>query len=236
MDYFKGDLFSQLLRQCDRRQRYVGLDALVAMSAGLPRNLLVVLKHVYNWAEFRGEVPFRDEGLSLEAQHRGAVDASRWFLENSRIPGDIGRRALVGVDRLGELFREIRFSDKPSECSVVAFSVNFGLLNKESQEAIDACVKWSLLIRIPLGQKDKNSMRVDFKYQLSPMLAPLWELPVFRRGALALRPDEIWSIFCADDPSSFEKLLKSRLRLMNAPFRSVPIALRPQEELTLGDD
>ena len=234
LNKFKGDLFAQLLRQCDQRQQYIGLNTLIAMSSGLPRNLLVVLKHVYTWAEFQGESPFQDEEVSAEAQHRGVLDASRWFLENARIPGNTGRRAINGVSRLAELFREIRYSDKPSECSVVAFSINIAGVDDETREILDACAKWSLLIRIPRGQKDKNSMRVDSKFQLSPMLAPLWDLPVSRRGAIALRAEECQAIFGLDERSEFDKVLKKRLQLMSVPFRRKKHGAPPQEEITFG--
>lgn len=229
LNKFKADLFAQLLRQCDQRQHYVGLNTLIAMSSGLPRNLLVVLKHIYTWAEFQGERPFHDSVISAEAQHRGVMDASRWFRENARIPGDTGRRALNGIARLAELFREIRYSDKPSECSVVAFSINREALDDGTREILDACTKWSLLIRILGGQKDKNSMRVDSKFQLSPMIAPLWDLPVSRRGAIALRPEEGQAIFGLDDRGEFDKVLKNRLGLMNVPFRR---NRPPQQEIT----
>ena len=233
LDKFKGDFLAQLLRQCDQRQQYVGLDTLISMSSGLPRNLLVVLKHVYTWAEFQGEKPFHGKSVSIEAQQRGVLDASRWFLENARIPGDTGRCALNGIARLAELFREIRFSDKPSECSLVTFSINENLVGRRTREILDACAKWSLLIRIRRGQKDRNSMRVDSKFQLSPMLAPLWELPVYRRGTIALQEGEGQAIFNSDDGSEFDRLLKHRLRSMNAPFERGQNGDRSQQELTL---
>ena len=176
LDKFKGDLFAQLLRQCDRKQHYTGLDNFIRMSAGLPRNLLVLLKHVYAWAEFKDEKPFHGESISIEAQQRGVLDAADWFREDARIPGEVGQQVLEGVDRLAELFRGVRLADKPAECSLVTFSVNFNSLDEGTQKAIDTCENWSLLIRIPQGQKDKNSKQIHAKYQLNPMLAPLWHV------------------------------------------------------------
>ena len=218
LDKFKGDLFAQLLRQCDQKQRYIGLSNLIHMSAGLPRNLLVLLKHVYAWAEFKGEKPFYKGSISIEAQQRGVLDAADWFRENARIPGKVGQQARKGIERLAELFREIRFADKPTECSLVTFSVNLNSLDQDTRGVIDACEKWSLLIRIPQGQKDKNSKRVHAKYQLSPMLAPLWQLPVSRRGAIALNTKEIDSIFASEESAKFVEVLRLRLTPMKAPF------------------
>ena len=229
LNKFKEDLFAQLLRQCDRKQLYTGLDNFIRMSAGLPRNLLVLLKHVYAWAEFKGEKPFRGESISIEAQQQGVLDAADWFREDARIPGEVGQQVLEGVDRLAELFRGVRLADKPAECSLVTFSVNFNSLDEGTQKAIDTCEKWSLLIRIPQGQKDKNSKQIHAKYQLSPMLAPLWQLPVSRRGAIALNRTEIESIFASRERDKFDEVLKLRLKPMNVPFTN-GVKIREQGE------
>lgn len=218
LDKFKGDLYAQLLRECDQKQRYIGLSNLIRMSAGLPRNLLVLLKHVYAWAEFKGEKPFYKGSISIEAQQLGVLDAADWFWENARIPGRIGQQAREGIERLAEFFREIRFADKPTECSLVTFSINLNSLDQDTRVVIDACEKWSLLIRIQQGQKDKYSKRVHAKYQLSPMLAPLWQLPVSRRGVIALNIKEIDSIFASKERARFVEALKVRLTPMKAPF------------------
>ena len=229
LDKFKGDLFAQLLRECDQKQRYIGLINLIHMSAGLPRNLLVLLKHVYAWAEFKGEKLFFKGAISIEAQQRGVLDAADWFRENARIPGKVGQQAQEGIERLAEFFREIRFADKPTECSLVTFSVNLNSLDQDTQKVIDACEKWSLLIRIRQGHKDKGSKRVHAKYQLSPMLAPLWQLPVSRRGAIALNTKEIDSIFASEERAQFDKVLRLRLTPMNVPFTN-GVKIREQGE------
>ena len=219
LDKFKEDLFAQLLRQCDRKQTYTGMDNFIRMSAGLPRNLLVLLKHIYAWAEFKGEEPFRRrEAISIEAQQRGVLDAADWFREDARIPGEVGQQALEGVARLAELFRGVRFADKPTECSLVTFSVNFNSLDEDTQKVIDTCENWSLLIRIPQGQKDKSSKQIHAKYQLSPMLAPLWQLPVSRRGTIALNSTEIEAVFASRGRDKFDEVLKLRLKPMDVPF------------------
>lgn len=203
------------------------------MSAGLPRNLLVLLKHIFAWAEFQGEEPFYGKKLSMETQAQGVMDAARWFYENALIPGEIGQRARTGIERLAELFRALRYSDKPSECSLATFSVNLGEVDAVAKESIDKCEKWSLLIRAPLGQKDKNSSRVDAKYQLSPMLAPLWQLPLSRRGAIALNPYEVQAVFSEASPLVFKKVLQSRLGPMSAPFNQESTA---EEQAEIGFD
>jgi len=217
VDKFQYDLFAQLLRECKQKQRYSGIETFIQMSAGLPRNLLVILKHIFSWAEFRDERPFRGRPLSIEAQQLGVIDAAEWFLKDARIPGKHGQSVHEAVRRLAELFRAIRFSDKPSECSLVTFSTNTTALSERSWAMLQLSYFWSLLIRVPGGQKDRNTPRVDDKYQLNPMLAPLWQLPVSRRGAIALDPSEVETIF-ASNKEAFEEVLHRRVSRMQAPF------------------
>jgi len=49
------------------------------------------------------------------------------------------------------------------------------------------------------------------------MLAPLWQLPVSRRGAIALDPSEVETIF-ASNKEAFEEVLHRRVSRMQAPF------------------
>jgi hypothetical protein len=75
-----------------------------------------------------------------------------------------------------------------------------------------------MLIPVRKGQKDKNSKRVNWKYQINSMLAPQYDLPIYRRGALSLSTTEINAIL---DPSYYDefrnirKIIKER---MSAPF------------------
>lgn len=79
-DHFGSDLLAQALRECDQKQRYVGLDAFIAMSCGILRNLLVLLRNVYDWATFNGEHPFVHGQISLRAQSEGVRQSTEWFL------------------------------------------------------------------------------------------------------------------------------------------------------------
>ena len=56
--HFKADLLAQLSRECDQKQRYRGIDSLIDMSWGLPRNLLILLKCIFPWAMFYEERTF----------------------------------------------------------------------------------------------------------------------------------------------------------------------------------
>jgi hypothetical protein len=67
------------------------------------------------------------------------------------------------------------------------------------------------------GQRDRNTERVDKKYQLNRVLSPRWDLPVYRRGALALTPAEINAVFDPEFVATFEDLSNARVARMSAP-------------------
>ena len=217
LGHFKSDLIAQLLRECDQKQRYLGIDTFIDMSSGIPRNLLVLLKHITAWSLFLGERPFRGDRISIKAQESGVSEASDWFFRDSRAVGGDGGLIQDSIGRLATLFRSIRFSDKPVECSCITFSCNMSQITPEAQRIIDLAQKWSVLNDVG-GQRDRNSERIDPKLQLNPMLSPRWDLSIYRRGVIALRTEEVNSIFDINHKSEFEGYLKVRLDRMTAPF------------------
>lgn len=219
LNHFRGDLIAQLVREYAHKQLYLGLDTFIEMSDGLPRNLLIILKHIFKWSVFNGEHPFyRGRKISIESQKKGIREASEWFYHDARMTGVNGEVVRASIDRLATLFREIRFSDKPSECSISAFSADTSQSSEQARGTIDLAEKWSLLIKIEGGQRDRNSKRVDLKYQINSMLAPRWDLPISRRGAIALRSEEVDAIFDPHFSDKFEQLVKERVDRMTAPF------------------
>lgn len=217
--YFKSDLIAQVLRECKQRHFYLGFETFVEMSDGLPRYLLIILQHIYKWAVFNDERPFTHGSvISKESQWKGVREGSDFFYNDARMTGESGSFVRAGIDRLSELFRDIRFSDKPSECSICTFSVDESGVTETARELIRSARDWSLLIDIESGQRDRNSMRVDAKYQINRMLAPRWDLPIFRRGAIGLNPGEVNSIFDPQHAKDFENLKNERIERMTAPF------------------
>jgi hypothetical protein len=218
LGHFQSDFFAQLLRQCNLKQRYLGMSDFIDMSAGLPRNLLTILKHIYQWSVFNDESPFvGGNKISISSQKEGVLEASDWFFRDARIVESNGTVIQDSISRLATLFRDIRFSDKPSECSLSTFSVDLTSISPKSKEIIKAAEDRSLLINIPRGQKDRNTMRVDSKFQLNPMLAPRWDLPVHRGGAIALNTAEINAIFDPKYTESLNELVQMRIDRMTAP-------------------
>ena len=217
LSHFKADLLAQLSRDCEQKQRYRGLESLIDMSWGLPRNLLILLKYIFSWAVFYEEEPFRGRSLSARAQDAGVGEAAQWFFRDSRMTGPDGRWIHDAINRLGTLFKSIRFSDKPAECSCSAFSCDLSRISAEAWKYIDLAQKWSLLIDVG-DQQDRNTERVDMKFQLNRILAPRWSIALYRRGVLALSSDEVNAIFDPAQADRFDEVLQRRVGRMTAPF------------------
>lgn len=241
IDHHRSDLLAQLYRECDHKQRYIGLDVFIGMSSGLPRNLLIILKHIFQWSLYNGEQPFLDQRkITMQSQRKGVLESSEWFFRDARMSGADGRVVRESIERLATLFRNIRFSDKPSECSLSTFSVDLSKVSDESQRIIELAENWSLLINISGGQRDRNTAQVNMKYQINPMLAPRWDLPVSRRGVISLKPEEIDSIFDFEKLDDYEKYSKDRVTRMNAPCfskeKSRSYGNVKQQGILFGDD
>ncbi len=218
LDKFKGDLIAQMLREFHLPQRYLGFDTFMRLSAGLPRNLLILLKYTFQWAIFNGEQPFRDHPIGEKAQLQGVLEAAKWFFQDAPEAGEQSEHARAAVQRLGQFFRRLRFSDKPSESSLVTFNVNVSRLNSNAQNVLDAAHKWSLVISTPTGHKE-DSGAIEPKYQLNPLLAPIWDLPISRRGSVSLSEAEGNAIFdFSASEDAFNRVLRDRLKRLEAPF------------------
>jgi hypothetical protein len=219
MGHFKYDFLAQLLREGGQKQRYLGMEAFIDMSSALPRHLLIILKHVFQWAQFNGEEPFeRGNKISIVSQQKGILEASDWFYRDARIIGEDAQVIINSIDRIATLLKSLRYTDKPSECSLSTFSVNHTQVTARSLKIIEQAENSLLLIKIGGGQRDRNSKRIDEKYQLNPMLCPRWDLPIARRGAIALSAEEANAIFDSDFSDQFEGLMKERVSRMMAPF------------------
>jgi hypothetical protein len=184
-DHFGSDMLAQLLRECGKKNVYAGLDTLVHLSQGIPRNLLGILKNIYRNALFSGERPFDGGVISTDSQTDGIRDAANWFWDDAQ-PDSNGVVVRRAVDALAVFFREVRYSDKPSECDLCSFSVDVDRLTEDARKTLEMAENWSYLIRIKGGAKNKNSRSVDDKFQLSPMLAPKWGLSPRRGGTIEL--------------------------------------------------
>ena len=219
MGHFKGNMVAQLLAEYKQRQRYLGFGECVALSGGLPRALLVVLKHVFRWSVFNGETPFEaDQKVGEGSQRAGVAEAARWFARELPSIGPEGVAAWEAVERLGRLLRALRFSDKPAESSACTVSLDRLGLAAEVASTVNHCVEFSFLLPIEEGHKDRNTGDRKEKLQVHPMLCPLWDLPTGRRGVVELSMREVVAVFGREHGSVFDEVMRVRLSRMNAPF------------------
>ena len=107
--HFREDMLAQLRHEYRQRQRYSGAETLIELSAGLPRSLLVLMKHIYRWAVFNGERAFsRGVRISEETQRLGIREAAEWFLQDLPGVGEEGVAAREAVRRLGGFLRTLK--------------------------------------------------------------------------------------------------------------------------------
>lgn len=223
LDHFKSDFVAQIFRECSSTKRvpYAGLETLIHLSQGVPRNLLGLLKHIYRRAHFGGEKPFDGGGaISIKAQSDGVLDAAAWFWEDAQ-PDRHGQEVRVAVQALAEFFAAVRFSMKPAECQLSTFTVGVDVGSDAARQVLEHAENWSYLIRIPSGAVDRNDSAVlNEKYQLSPMLSPRWGVSEFRRGAISLNEEVFNALF---DPLGVEDasgIVRRRLASMRDPFKA----------------
>ena len=218
LEHYSTDLRAQLLNDIRHPQLYAGIEDFIAMSEGLPRNLLVILKNIYRWAVFNGEKPFRGDPISWESQRMGVLDSAEWFFSDSKPLGEDGEHVHAAIHRLADMFRQFRFTDKPAECSLSSFSTDLTTCTQRASEVIDLAEKWSLLVRAEQGQKQRNTGRIEPKFHLNRLLSPRWDLPIWRRGAIRLNSDEVNAIFDPNESHHYEAILDRRLVRMKVPF------------------
>lgn len=217
LSHFKTDMVAQLRRdfKIPVTNSYTGLENVITLSMGLPRNLLVILKQIYSWANFNGE-KINKNPISLKSQRDGILEASDWFFRETKTIWDEGQNIQESISRLALLFKSIRFSDKPSECSVNSFSYDPERISEESAKIIKFAIMWSLLVHVNT-QKDRNSSALHPKVQINRILCPRWDLPLGRRGVIALNAREVDAIFDYRKTTDFDSILKERIDRMTAP-------------------
>lgn len=233
LEHWRSDVWAQLRRDTGRPQAYFGFETFVAMSAGLPRCVLTTLKHIFSWALFYGEQPFGRKPISTRAQRDGVAAAAEWFYSDARAPGEDGAAIRLGMTQLGELLRDLRYSDKPAECALSTFSVDLAEVTAEVNRILKAAEFWSMLINVPNGQHEKNTGRVDPKFRVHPMLASRWDLPFVSRGTIGLSSAEANAIFDRAEHASFKDVRDTRVARTTAPLFGRAVTVVNQKQTTI---
>ena len=226
LQHFREDMRDQMLLDLnlDRQAgangiltRYVGLDTWISMSDGIIRNLITTLKGVYGWALFNGEDIYCESGISLASQIRGVEEASAWFVKDAGVLESDRGRVDAGMRRVAGLLRQLRFSRKPSECSLCRFSLDLNVLDPATAKIIQAAEMWSLLIR-DQDRRNKNGGKDETLFRVNPLVAPTYYLPLAARGNIDLSAVECAAIFGTADESEFKRIEQARLDRCNPPF------------------
>lgn len=217
------DLAARVRRLYGLPQTYAGFDVLTHMSQYLPRSLLVGLKSLYKEMSFAGLRPFeRGVPVAPELQGKAMVDAANWYAVNALPEGSGGEDVDRAVRRLASFMRRARFSDKPSEPGCNAFSTDLMGLAPEVVDILDSAVTHGLLIEVEGGRVERNNGSRHRKFQLHPMLSPLYDLPVYRRGTFSLKREELHAIISRDvTEQDYSSVIGRRLAKMSAPFGAV---------------
>ncbi|MBY5431008.1 hypothetical protein [Rhizobium leguminosarum] len=234
--HYSRDLTAQLLRESGQTLTYGGFDTFVRMSGGIPRALLTILRSIYEWSIFENETPFEAGLISLKAQHKGVVDASDWYYNHMRKAGIQGQYVQAAIDRLARLFRISRFGDKPIESSLSSFSVAEDQISSAAREVLKLAEARAFLHRIKGGQKERNSDEVTAKFQISPMLAPRWDIPMARRGIHPFNAEDFNTIFDPGETSKYAALSFNWTNSVTFPFRKGTALRNTPSQPGLFDD
>jgi hypothetical protein len=218
IEKYKKDLTAQFLNETGFKTiHFSGISDIIDISWGNPRSFLVILKKIYQWAIFNGEKPFIEGKISVESQNSGILDASKWFYDDAEVIGSDGKNLYTCISLLGIYFRGIRYSDKPSEISPCAFYIKSDNISDQANHFFKLAVDHSFIIKLEQGRKDKNSDRIDNLYQLNRMLAPLYQLPITRRGTINFSYTLSETIFNPEMHQGFNTLYNEAISNMTAP-------------------
>jgi hypothetical protein len=226
LKHFRTDMKDQMLSELklDKNSNqhglmisYIGLTTWIRMSDGIIRNLITTLKHVYDWALFRGESVYSNSGISLLSQVRAVQEACQWFIDDANVLEADRGMVETGVKRVANLMSKLRFSEKPPECSLCRFSVNMNALDAKAKRILEAAEKWSLLIRDP-DRKQRNPGEYLTLMRINPLVAPDYYLPIAARGNIDLSAEDCLGIFGSIEEDRFRRIEREKVSRCTPPF------------------
>ncbi len=218
VQHYNADMIAQLWREAGKRPpAYCGMPRFIRMSEGLPRTLIMILKHVFDWVNYNASDD-RQARVSVSDQVLGVLEASDWFSQTMRKAGDEGAAVRTGLERLAALFEANRYGDTPIHSSLLGFSVRERDLKPETIARLTIAEQRSFLVEITRGEIDKNTQERLTKYQLNPILSPKWGLPTARRGIAQFKPSEVDLIFDPTREAEFEIMKRAWVERLTAPF------------------
>ena len=232
--HWNKDLLAQLSREWNKSWEYSGFDTFIHMSSNNPRNLLSILVSAYDLALFNNHDFINESPLTIEEQNHAAFENAKFIFEQDSNYGSKSEIAKKAIKRLSTILRTARFSLNIPEVSPLLVSFNDEDLTDNSRQAIQSALNYSFCFELKSGRPDRNSNRINRKLYLNPILSPIWNLPISRRGDLSLSPELVNSIFDQDKNEEFKTLLNSLNRKWNQPFTKNKLLLN-QPDLFQND-
>ncbi len=226
LNHFSEDMRDQMLADLKMDQnvgpkgllsRYLGVETWIRMSDGIIRNFITTLKHVYDWALFRGEGIYSSSAITLSSQSQGVLDASRWFINDANVLESDRGMVDASVKRIANLLRKLRFSEKPSECSLCRFSVNLNTTSPQARRIIEAAEMWSFFIR-DRDRRQRNPGEQLTVLRINPLVAPQYYLPVSARGNIDLSAEDCLAIFASQNDADFKRIEREKVGRCTPPF------------------
>ncbi len=230
LDKFRSDLVDQMKRDLNIPLLNSGVDKWIDMSNGIIRNYLTILKNIFDGANDCGESDLLNVGISERAQTMGVEDSCQWFLDDATVLGDSEGIVKQSLSSICHLLEQLRFSKKPSECSLSTFSVDLSTMIPSARDCIDQAYKWSLLI--PQNSRyDRNSSIKIAQFRVNGMVAPIYNLPLYTRGQITLTSEESNVIFSGVADKDYLNLVKKRVKRCNPPFELSKQPKKSEDEL-----
>lgn len=216
--HWNKDLLTQLSREWNKSWEYSGFDTFIHMSSNNPRNLLSILSSAYDLALFNNHDFINDKPLTIDEQNHAVFENAKFIFEQDSNYGSKSEIAQKAVRKLSTILRTARFSLNIPEVSPLLVSFNDEDLTDNSRQAIQSALNYSFCFELKSGRPDRNSNRINRKIYLNPILSPIWDLPVSRRGDISLSSELVNSIFDQEKSEEFKVLLSSLDRKWNQPF------------------
>ena len=214
--HFNNDMLAQLYREYERNIPYAGLETIIHLSQGAPRNTLSILKNIFRCATINGEESFSPKKISIKSQTEGIADSAEWFWEDAHLD-NCGNPVRIAIENLAVFFRSIRYCFKPTECDLSSFSIDIDILSEKARETIRNAENRSFILRQTNGRNSKNSQEINYSFQLAPILTPKWGLSQRRGGTIELSKELADAIF-GGSKEKFNIELKKRLKSVSFEF------------------
>lgn len=220
LKHIENDLLFQLSRDCSIPYLNCGFENILKYSSANPRNYMNILNHLYEKAEFNGELIFKKETpISCKTQVLAIKEASKDYWEDAT--SDIkDYRIIRAAERINSYFKRVRISDKLTEKNLTAFAYR-GNLTEDTKNILSDAVKHSLFnVKLKAKKEKNNTGEMLDVYYVNAMLTINWELPMTYGGVEQFDAQEI-EILCTGSDKEWEKVVNKYIKNLNVPFGKI---------------